>query len=148
MIHDTHPWRPRFVFGTGGDVVDWAGRWPMRPWDRRTATVGGSRTAAGGMPAAYVVRRDRNLMLTLRVDESEIDTLEDLVQWGQGAENFLFYPDANDDTTSVLVYLEDPQAGTDLQGVRSTEYPRVIEHTIQLRPVNPTRWTMQYFPTC
>jgi hypothetical protein len=139
------PWRSRFVYGTGGDVVDWTTTLPVRAWDRVTPTVGGARTAAGGTPAAHVVRRDENLVLTLRIFESEWPDLHALVRWGQLAETFTWYPDADDEATSFVVWLEDPQAGASLAPGRSTEYPRVLEVAITLRSQDANVWTLEYF---
>lgn len=148
MNHTANPWRPRFVFGVGGDVTDWALVLPVRPWDRNTPTAGGSRTAAGGVPAAYVVRRDHNLRLRLRLLESEMGDLDDFLAWGQAAETFLWYPSANDDSASHLVWLESPKAGEDVQPIRSAEYPRTFELDIVLRPNTPAPWILEYFPEC
>ena len=142
------PWRPRFVYGIGDTTVDWALSLPVMPWERRTATAGGSRTAASGTPAAHVVRRDHNLELTLRLFESEMASLNGLMVWAQAAENFLWYPDATDDTQSFLVWLESPKAGEDVVPMRSSEYPRVLEVRIELRPTAPLPWTLDYFPEC
>ena len=140
------PWRSRFVYGIGGDVVDWATRLPARPWVPETATAGGTRTAAGGVPAGYVVRRDYSLRLTLRLYETELASLDALVCWGQPGESFLWYPDQADDATSFLVYLESPKAGERWGPVRVGDYPKVVEITITLRLTVGGPWPLDYFP--
>lgn len=139
------PWMSRFVYGVGDDTVTWDLTLPVRPWRRITATIGGSRTAAGGVPASHVVRRDFNLAVTLRLYESEMDNLAELVIWGQSAEEFLWYPDSTDLTTVYSVYLEHPVAGEDLEEERLDEFPSVIEATVVLRRVQPYPWPLEYF---
>ena len=145
MSTEVFPWRSRFVYGTGGDVVDWETRLPARPWVRSTSTVGGSRTAASGTPAAYVVRRDFNLRLTLRLYETELEELAALIAWGQAAESFLWCPDANEPATNFLVYLEAPLAGESWEETRLGEYQRVVEVSIVLRLTIGGPWPLDYF---
>lgn len=142
------PWRPRFVYGTGGDITDWAAILPVRPWDRSNRTVGGSRTAAGGTPAAYIVRNDRVLAITLRLYESEVGAFDSFMAWAQADESFLWYPDARLDSTVYHVWLEAPKAGVDVQWRRDPKFPRVLETTIELRTVVAQPWTLEYFPVC
>jgi hypothetical protein len=84
------------------------------------------------VPASYVVRRDALLEVTLRVWELEWGSLLNLITWGQLAESFLFYPDA-DETTSWEVYLEAPLAGVRFAPVRDGNFPRVFLATLTLR---------------
>jgi hypothetical protein len=139
------PWRSRFVHNTGGDEVDWTTDLPVRAWRRWTVTVGGARTAAGGVPASHVVRTDYNLWLTLRLHESELADLAALIQWGLLAEYFTWYPDADDTSTSYAVYLEFPRAGDEIEEERDDEYPDVLEVAIALRKLTPSPWTLEYF---
>lgn len=139
------PWKPRFIWGTAGSEVDWRLRLPMLPWDHEDITVGGSRTAAGGIPAAYVVRRDENLLLTLRVYETELTYLFGMVGWGQASESIRFYPDQNS-STYYTVYLETPKAGESWRPTR-TQFPKVLEVSISLRKTNYANWDdLDYFP--
>lgn len=141
------PWRPRFLYGVAAETVDWATRLPSRPWSYHTSTVGGTRTAAGGVPAGYVVRSDYLLDVTLRLYEAELDDLHGLIEWAQPGESFLFYPDRTDDSASYLVYLENPKAGEDWRPQRTGEYPKVFEITLTLRRTAGP-WPLDYFPTC
>lgn len=138
-------WRSRFVYGVAGSETDWSTIRPVRSWTNPTATVGGSRTSASGTPAAYVARRDYNLRLTLRLYESELPDLQALIEWGQAAESFTWYPDANDTATSFEVYLESPLAGDEWEEARLDEFPRVVEVTIVLRRVDGYAWGLEYF---
>jgi hypothetical protein len=147
MNHGT-PWRPRFVFGTGGDIVDWALGLSMRPWDPETDTVGGTRTAAGGIPAGYVVRTDHNMVLNLRLFESELPTLDRLVAWGQPGESILFYPDRSDDSVFFEVWLESPAAGESWRPRRMRGFQKVFEFAITVRLASAGPWALEYFPDC
>jgi hypothetical protein len=132
--------RSRFVY-TGGDLTL---RLPCRPWDRRTATVGGSRTSGGGIPAAYVVRRDYMVVLPLRFMEDEWPGVEALLAWGQGAELITWYPDAADTGTSYEVWLEAPVAGVAVAPTRN-EFPGMLELTIELRAAVDVPWELDYY---
>ena len=138
------PWRSRFIFGTVLDLTDWETTLPVRPWLHPTDTVGGSRTAASGTPAAYVVRTDFNLIITLRLYETELPAVAALIAWGQAAEPFLWYPDA-DQAANHEVYLEEPKPGGTWQEMRLGEYQRVMEVQITLRRVDGYAWDLDYF---
>lgn len=136
------------MYGTGGDVTDWETTLPTKAWDLEVPTVGGSRTSAGGTPAGYVVRRDHNVRVVLRLYESELSHVGSLVEWGQLSESFLWFPDANDTGTNYLVYLEDPVAGEPLTPVRDPEFPRVFEVEMVLRRVAGTFLDLVFYPSC
>ena len=135
------PWRSRFVYGTALDLTDWETILPVRPWLHPTDTVGGARTAASGTPAAYVVRTDYNLSITLRLYETELPALATLIAWGQAAESFRWYPDA-DNAAYFEVYLEAPKAGESWQEARLGSYQRVTEVQIMLRRVDGFAWDL------
>lgn len=139
------PWRPRFRYGTGGDITDWRLRLPEHPWEYETPTEGGSRTAASGVPAGYVVRRDDNLRLTLRIYETEFENLWAMIRWGQEAETIDFYPD-RDSADYFTVYLEFPRAGSEWRPTRLRQYPKVMEVEIVLRLASAGPWSLDYFP--
>jgi len=131
-------WRSRFEYDT---VSSFETEHPARPWLPADETVGGSRTAASGVPASYVVRRDATVSLTLRIEEAEwIDFLL-LIAFGQSAQAFLWFPDT-DEAESFSVYLEAPAAGAQLTPTRDGAYPAVFEVTITLRSADGTApWT-------
>ena len=136
---DTY-WVPRFVY-TG---TDWTPDLPQRPWAYRTPTVGGSRTAASGTPASYVVRRDSLLAVTLRIWETELADLQALVAWGQASETITFYPDT-DTGTSYACYLESPLAGEELAPQRNDQVPQILEVSLVLRSQGAA-FALEYFP--
>jgi len=134
------PRRPRFDFGG----ATFEATIPARAWTPGDETIGGSRTSAAGVPASYVVRRDRLLDVTLRFLESEWEDVRDLVEFGQSAELFTWYPDANDLAQSAEVYLISPKPGEKWAPVRSADYPRAMELTITLRCPTAPLW-LPYF---
>ena len=141
------PWRPRFIWGTAGSEVNWRLRLPMLPWAVEAPTIGGSRTAAGGIPAAYVVRRDDNLVLTLRLYETEVRLARALVAWGQSSEPFSFYPDRENTAVLYTVYLEAPLAGDAFQPVRVGGFPKLFEVSLTVRRTSFGNWDgLDYFP--
>lgn len=126
----------RFDYGAGGIFVP---RRPPRPWTPIDASIGGSRTAAAGVPAGYVVRRDALLELTLRLDEDEWVELVNLIDYGQQGEAFLWTPDTAELGTNYPVYLEEPTPGGRFAPQR-TDFPRVLEAAITLRGVDLPPW--------
>lgn len=143
----SYPFRFRFVYGIGADVVDWTTSLPVRAWERRTASVGGSRTAAGGIPAAYVVRRDHILAVPVRFYESEWADVHGVIEWGQWGESLVVYPDAGGEVIaeSFDVWLEFPKTPEDIRPERDPEYPRVLTQTLELRRSVDTPWPIEMF---
>lgn len=125
-----------FEYGSGGIFSP---RLPPKPWTPIDETTGGSRTAAGGVPASYIVRRDSLLEVVLRIDEDEWTDFVNLIAWGQSGESFLWYPDADDVGTSFEVWLEEPKPGGRYSPER-TDFPRVLECTLILRGVDVPPW--------
>jgi len=141
-------WVPRFIYGTGGDEVDWTLSLPTEPWTRQTRTTGGSRISGGGVPAAYVVRRDYDLVVPLRLFEREMADLDGLVTWGQTAESFLFIPDASSPSDRYTVYLDDPVAGEDWEPARDPDYLDALLFPLTLRRTTGGVWTLRYLGDC
>lgn len=142
----SYHFRSRFVYGL--TPTDWTTTLPTRAWGRRTGTVAaGSRTAAGGVPAAYVVRRDHVLSLTVRIYEAEWPDLHGVIEWGQFAEQFTWYPDAGGlvHALGYAVWLEHPQAPNDVTPNRSDEYPLVLEQEIHLRRADGLPWDLDFY---
>ena len=132
--------RSRFVFGTS----DWTTELSVHPWIPADATVGGSRTAASGIPASYIVRRDALVELTIRASEDEWPELLSLIAYGQTAQAFTWYPEAAE-SESRLVYLEAPLAGERWAPSRVAEFLRVFEMTITLRAIADVDPWVEYF---
>jgi len=134
------PRRSKFVFGG----ITWETSLPAHPWTPADSTFGGERRiTATGIPAVDLVRRDDLIDLVLRVREREWTQLLALITFGQSAETFLWYPDA-DLPGLVTVWLESPVAGEEWGPTRS-DYPRVFEVTLTLRAaLSFTTWS-EYF---
>lgn len=130
--------RTRFEYGLVG--ASFEPRLPPRPWTPADDSIGGTRIAAGGVPAAYVVRRDALVTLTLRIDEDEWLDYANLVAFGQSGEAFTWIPDADDLGTAFAVYLSAPGPGTQFAPERLGEFPRVLECTLTLRGVDLPPW--------
>lgn len=106
---------------------------PTQPWNPCVATVGGSRTAASGTPAAYLVRHDALLDATLRIEESEWTAFDNFISYGMSKQSILWTPDILEPGTTFEVYLESPTYGTDWSPNRNSEYPRMFEMAITIR---------------
>ena len=140
------PLRSRFVYGATGEEVDLEMMLPVRPWDRSTPTVGGSRISAAGIPGAYIVRRDHRLVLPLRFLETAWAGIHALIAWGQAGESFTWYPDALEAGTSFLVWLDSPAPGEDIAPSRSSDYPKMLELTITIRnAVADQPWELDFY---
>jgi len=111
------------------------------PWLPGDETVGGSRDAASGAPASYIVRRDALSALQLRIWESEWEDYLALIAYGQSKAPFLWYPDA-DEAENFLVYLQSPEPGSRWAPARDNNFPRVFIVSLTLRGVaTVTPWT-------
>lgn len=136
-------WIPRFEYDTGPTILTLTR--PQRPWVAEDVTIGGSRTAASGYPAAYVVRREEILRVRLRIDHSEWASLKAMVEFGQAHPNTVtFYPDKDDLYTSFECYLETPKAGEAFEQDRQ-RFPNALEVTLRLRLVSGGPWNLDYW---
>ena len=131
----------RFVFGT----TTFDATISARAWTPRDATVGGSRTAASGVPASYIVRRDALLDFRLRFWETEWPTVLNLVSYGQGKQALTWYPDLDDLDVSFSVYLEAPAPGEAFAPERDPDFPRTFELPMTLRGVGAAVPWADYF---
>jgi hypothetical protein len=118
--------------------------WPAMPYTPVHGSIGGARWSAAGTGASYSVRRDRDLRLTVRVEETELDDVETLIEWAQGLEEFDWFPDA-DEEDSVGVFLAGPQLGEEWTPRRDAQYPSVWLVDLTLRKADGTRFDASYF---
>ena len=135
--------RPKFVYGLTGSETTLELTLSQGLWTPADVTIGGSRTSAAGVPASYIVRRDAVLDVTLRFWEAEWADILNLIAWGQQAESFLFFPDA-DEATNWEVYLEAPLAGARFAPVRDA-FTRVFTLPLTLRGAGITVPWQPYF---
>jgi len=138
------PLRPRFVYtGAVSGAQDVTLSLPQRPWDYASRGVGGSDVSGSGVPAAFEVRRDYFLHLTLRFTEAEWESVERLVRHFQRAGSATFYPDASALDT-IVVYGDSPAMGEEIRPRRSDE-PSTLEIDITVRRTTSTIIADQYF---
>jgi len=129
--------RARFEYGTASA---WEAPISSPPWDPVDDSVGGARVGASGVGAAYVVRRDALVEVTVRYYEADWASLLALLVFGQTQQAFRWFPDA-DEATSFLVYLDAPRPGTKTKPDRDANYPRAFKQTLVLRGAGTTPWT-------
>ena len=138
------PHRSSFSYGSGPTVLTLT--WAARPYEVLHSSVGGVRwAAAAGNAASYVVRRDRDLAVTLRVLETEREGVETFIEWAQGMASFSFAPDADTPGTSYTCQLVSPEAGEKWQPQRDDEFPHQFFIRIVLRKSDGSQWTDAYF---
>ena len=125
------PLRPRWVYNDGAPV-DYPMSISQRPYDMSSRGFGGSDVSAAGVPAAFEIRRDNLLRLTLRFPEHEWDDVERVVRHLQLAGSATFYPDQDDTSIAYTVYGESPAMGSEIRPRRS-DFPRVLELDVTVR---------------
>jgi hypothetical protein len=124
-------WIPRIVYGT--TTLDLT--WPQRHWTPSSVAVGGRDISATGVPAAYSVRRDQLLDVTIRFEEDEWPDIEAWLQWAQGQRPFTWHPDRSNLSASYTVYLQEPAMGEPILPERDEQFPLVFTVGVQLRRV-------------
>ena len=96
--------RPRWVYTDGAGAVDYTMSLSQRTWDFGKRQFGGSDLSAAGVPAAFVIRQDNLLYITIRFPVSEWDNVERFVRHGQGGGTLTFYPDATGTNHTVYIH--------------------------------------------
>lgn len=135
------PRRSRFVTTS----QDFTPTWPAQSFlPESGGGVGSRHISAAGIPASYQVRRDKLAHIVLRLLEDEWPDFDDLINFGQSSQSFLWYPDAAE-ASSFLVYLESPAAGQSIKPVPDGQYPRVWQVTITVRGVGSVEPWLAYF---
>lgn len=138
------PLRPRWVYTDSDGAVDYLMSTPQRPWNFGSLGLGGSDISAAGVPAAFEIRRDHLLHLTLRFPESEWDDVERLVRHLQRAGSATFYPDQDDTSVAHTVYGDSPKLGEDIEPRRSG-FPAILELDISVRRTTDAVFTDPYY---
>ncbi len=133
--------RPRWVYNDGS-AVDYTMSLSQRPWDFGKRQVGGSDVSAAGVPAAFVIRQENLLYITIRFPVSEWDDVERLVRHGQGGGTFTWYPDQSG--TNHTVYIDEPAMGEIIRPRRDSNDQRTLELDITLRRTTDTLFTDDY----
>ena len=128
--------RPYFRYGTGVDERELELRWPMEPWTPADGGEGGSDTAASGIPEAYVIRADRIVEMTIRVEEDELPEYRDFLTFVRGSgQPFFVRLDVDDPTTEFEAYLQFPrwEDETQVRYERDEEYIRTFRVPLHVR---------------
>ena len=134
--------RPRWVYNDGG-AVDYTMSLSQRAWDFGKRQVGGSDLSAAGVPAAFVIRQENLLFITVRFPVGEWANVERLVRHGQGGGTFTWYPDQSSGTNHT-VYLDEPAMGEIIRPRRDPNDQRTLELDITLRRTTDTLFTDDY----
>lgn len=135
--------RARFDFAG----LTWETSISAQDWIPMDEAVGGQRISAAGIPASYTVRRDVLLEIRLRVRESEWPSLLNLITYGQTAESFVWFPDADNAEEFFDVYLHAPVAGERFAPSRMADYPQVFEASLTLRGAGTDAPWKNYYGT-
>lgn len=134
--------RPKWVYNDGG-AVNFTMNLPQRPWDYGKRQVGGSDVSGAGVPAAFTIRQENLLFITIRFPLSEWDDVERLVRHGQGGGSLAFYPDQSEGTNHT-VYIDEPRMGELIRPRRDPQDQRTFELDITLRRTTDTLFTDDY----
>jgi hypothetical protein len=135
----TLPW---LVSITPPSGTTWTATVPMAPWDRRGATEGGFRKVTSGAREGRVDRRDRKLVLRVRVWESEAVAFEAAIASAQDAPGTAFTVDLGNGTP-YSVYLEAPTPEDELNPSRG-ETLGLLEYTLTVSKVDGSAWVEVY----
>lgn len=125
------PRQPRWVYNDGS-AVDYSMSLPQREWDYGSRGVGGSDVSAAGVPAAYEIRREYLLHLTLRFPVTEWADVDRLVRHLQGGTACNFRPDQDVPGVAHIVYGVTPAMGDEIRPRRAEE-PETFELQITVR---------------
>lgn len=118
--------------------------WPVRPWTPGTVAVGAGREeSAAGVPSAWVTRRDRTLLVTLRFPEEAWPDVRAWIEYAQGGGTFSWYPDAAL-TTHHTCYLIAPAVDEHVRPTRA-EDPGEMELVVEIRRTDGAAMDEEYF---
>ena len=135
--------RPRWVYNDGS-AVDYTMSLSQRAWDFGKRQIGGSDLSAAGVPAAFTIRQENLLFITIRFPVGEWANVERLVRHGQGGGTFTWYPDQSESGTNHAVYLDEPAMGEIIRPRRDANDQRTLELDITLRRTTDSLFTDDY----
>ncbi|HLS34552.1 MAG TPA: hypothetical protein VK039_13270 [Brevibacterium sp.] len=125
------PWRPEIEYGHTILRLSL----PCRPWIATSRGIGGSEMSAAGVPAAYQVRRDQLMRLTLRYYEWEWGQLDRWIEYAQLGGVSVLRTDQGRPEVAYPVYLDAPAMGETAEPRRSPEFPAAMEIDVEVRHV-------------
>lgn len=133
----------RFTITVGVDLL-WT--FPMKIWNLREKTFGGYGKASTGIPESMLIRRERHLLTSLTVFETELQATKDWLEFvTDNAAAFDFWLNKLDDNTRYTVYLDKPHMTDDVDFVRHDSYPAAWSIDIDITTVNNNRFTTTIF---
>lgn len=136
---------PRVQYPVAGTILTFTRT--MRYWSRRKNTQGGMRESASGTArAAFTIRRDYLLDITLRFPETELSAVETMHAWMEDniGTAFRFWPDVAITGTSFDCYLVSPVQGEDLAPTRA-DLPSDLEVTLTIRRTNGASFGLAWY---
>jgi hypothetical protein len=143
------PWRPYFAYLDCDVPIDFELSVPQDPWQHMSQADGGYDRAASGEQESFVIRHDRGLTLNLRMFEEEyLEMFEPMLRtlWGQ-AQAFTVGLDANDVTTQHSCRLLSPWPPDGLRPQRDTEYPGMLNVSVDICTADGSQFPEFYYPT-
>lgn len=135
--------RPQWVYNDGS-AIDFTMSLPQRPWNFGKRLVGGGDVSGAGVPAAFTIRQDNLLFITIRFPVSEWDDVERLVRHGQGGGTLTFRPDQAAPATQHVVYIDEPPIGQVIAPRRDSRDQRTFELDLTLRRTTDVLFTDDY----
>lgn len=105
---------------------------PIRRPEPEEGSVGGSAWSGAGIPAAYRVRKDSDIVLWLRFTEAQWPAVAKFINTVQLGEKFTWYPDKLL-ATSHQVYLVEPAPGSPVRPTPDPEAWNGYQLQIRLR---------------
>lgn len=122
------PNTPRFIYGD--DDRELILSLPTTPFLKASTAVGGDIEADSGVRTAFIVRRDEELTLTLRIWEDEWPDVQDFLDVAIAGGVFTWFPNAEDEEESYDVTLITPAVNSTYAPTPDENYPRVLNFTI------------------
>lgn len=138
------PRQPRWVYTDAGGAVDYSMEVPQREWNYGSLALGGSDVSGAGVPAAFVVRKDYLLHLTLRFFAAEWTSVERLVAHLQEGGSSQFRPDKDVPAVNHTVYGVSPILGEEIAPTRGAE-PSTLDLPISIRRTTSSIFTDNYY---
>lgn len=120
-------------------------RWPVGLWREWQGTVGGAEESGAGAPAGFVARTDDLLTVPLRLAESEITTLYNLLRTAWAGGTITWTPDLDAPATTLEVSLESPTPAQPVNLTPDAEYPRLFVVSLTFRKSDGTAFDLPYF---
>ena len=135
-------WVPKISYGITPTVITFTQT--QKLWSVFSRDVGGSNKTDGGIPEAFVIRREQLCEVELGFLESEWATVDAWLANAIQGNSFDFWFNKVDNATKYTVYLESPKAGEDIKPKRES-YGKVYSLSLVLRTTAGGRFTTGAF---